>query len=166
MGFVRSGLRQTYIFNQDDGTSEPVHPAQNGSKLTRQVNLLSPLSQLPYLHLLQVGSYTWTPSAQLEILSALVHVLPKLLVLGVLNQQYQTSWWGIWRDRGPNGFGGRDSLQGRLPQGGVQVGEGIWGVPLAEGHLGWLEREMGVEPPRVGMGVVEEMKDGEDVVME
>ncbi|WVF70389.1 hypothetical protein IAT40_005179 [Kwoniella sp. CBS 6097] len=59
--------------------------------------LLRPLETLPYLRLLQVGSYTFTSALQADIACHLSRTIPSLLVLGLLDEEGETNWWGIWR---------------------------------------------------------------------
>ncbi|WWC87408.1 uncharacterized protein L201_002297 [Kwoniella dendrophila CBS 6074] len=59
--------------------------------------ILEPLSALPYLRLLQVGSYTFTTALQSEIVQHLSRIIPSLLVVGLLGEEGETVWWGIWR---------------------------------------------------------------------
>lgn len=90
-----------------------------------QLDLLSPLHDLPSLRLLQVGSYTFAPAVQVQIAETIAQFLPELNVLGLNGEDNDTTWWGIWRDvDGPSGSGGG---------GGVRV------LPLSEGDLQRLE---------------------------
>ncbi|OCF38826.1 hypothetical protein I317_07399 [Kwoniella heveanensis CBS 569] len=59
--------------------------------------LLRPLEALPHLSLLQVGSYTFTSDVQADIACHLSRTIPSLLVLGLLDEEGETNWWGIWR---------------------------------------------------------------------
>ncbi|OCF76392.1 hypothetical protein I204_02087 [Kwoniella mangroviensis CBS 8886] len=60
-------------------------------------SLLSPLSMLPYLRLLQVGSYTFTNPLQSSIVKHISRNISSLLVVGLLGEEGETVWWGIWR---------------------------------------------------------------------
>ncbi|WVQ68712.1 uncharacterized protein L199_006921 [Kwoniella botswanensis] len=60
-------------------------------------SLLSPLSSLPCLRLLQVGSYTFTTPLQSSIVKHLSRTISSLLVVGLLGEEGETVWWGIWR---------------------------------------------------------------------
>ncbi|WWC58935.1 uncharacterized protein I303_101480 [Kwoniella dejecticola CBS 10117] len=59
--------------------------------------LLDPLSFLPFLRLLQVGSYTFTTSVQSSIVRHISRTIASLLVVGLLGEEGETIWWGIWR---------------------------------------------------------------------
>ncbi|KAK4685771.1 hypothetical protein P7C73_g4370, partial [Tremellales sp. Uapishka_1] len=100
-----------------------------------QISLLEPLTRLPYLQLVQVGSYTFTVPLQTSIVLHLARMVPSLLVVGLLSEEGETVWWGIWRR----------SAQ-RLD---VTI------QPLGDGHLRILEQEarkwMPLTPADAGM---------------
>lgn len=56
-----------------------------------------PLAELPHLTLLQVGSYLFPPTVQIDIVTFLAREIPSLLVVGLLGEEGETNWWGIWR---------------------------------------------------------------------
>lgn len=92
-----------------------------------QLDVLQPLFQhTPHLHLLQVGSYIFSPETQLSIAKQIAKDLRSLLVLGLNGQEGDTMWWGIWRS-GTRGVASADS---RVD---VEV------RPLEEGDLRRLE---------------------------
>lgn len=104
-----------------------------------QLDLLSPLHDLPALRLLQVGSYTFAPSVQIEIARIIAQFLPSLNVLGLNGQDNDTTWWGIWRDGGGEGDvdgedrGEEQAVSGAVPHSHIRV------LPLSEGDLRRLE---------------------------
>ena len=58
---------------------------------------MSPLSRLPHLQLLQIGSYTIPTATQLRIVQRLSTSHSSLLVVGLMGEEGETHWWGIWR---------------------------------------------------------------------
>ncbi|WVR04236.1 hypothetical protein IAU60_001236 [Kwoniella sp. DSM 27419] len=69
--------------------------------------LLHPLESLPHLRLLQVGSYTFTLDLQSRIALHLARAIPSLLVLGLMGEEGETNWWGIWRRASQRGMAAR-----------------------------------------------------------
>ncbi|ORY23801.1 hypothetical protein BCR39DRAFT_342552 [Naematelia encephala] len=96
--------------------------ARNVIAVDELSTLLSPVSNLVHLTLLQVGSYFFSHEQQEEIAWHLSSTIPSLLVLGLLGDEGETNWWGI-RRIAP----GERSIR-----------------PLADGDLLLLEREAGV----------------------
>lgn len=78
---------------------------------------LEPLKLWPRLQLLQVGSYPFVLNEQRMITTRLARALPSLLVLGLLGEEEDTCWWGVWNS---------------------PVGEPVV-HPLGDGHLDVLE---------------------------
>lgn len=83
------------------------------------ITLVQPLKQLPKLQLLQVGSYTFGLYEQRIIANRLARLVPSLLVVGLLGDDADTTWWAIWR-----GLVGEPYVR-----------------PLGDGHLFLLEEK-------------------------
>ncbi|WRT65261.1 uncharacterized protein IL334_002204 [Kwoniella shivajii] len=103
-------------------------------------DLLGPLSSLPHLRLLQVGSYTFTTSLQASIVRHLSRSIQSLLVVGLLGEEGETTWWGIWR---------RASSRGMMFAASTEEGEGEYDESsdirikfLNDGELKLLEEEI------------------------
>lgn len=117
-----------------------------------QTSLLLPLAELPHLTLLQVGSYLFPPAVQIDIVTCLAREVPSLLVVGLLGEEGETNWWGIWRRASTRR---RESWYRSAAEWPAQFyTEGIGGrrhrddrmldfrlVPLEDGHLRLLEEE-------------------------
>jgi hypothetical protein len=89
---------------------------------------------MPHLQLLQVGSYIFPIPLQTSIAFQLAQTISSLLVLGLLGEEGETNWWGIWRNASkrvppPPSDGLHDA------QNDVVL------VPLGDGHLRRLEIE-------------------------
>ena len=74
-----------------------VNTRQWTAPLTTQLSLVAPLSRLPHLQLLQIGSYTIPTHTQLRIVQRLSTSHTSLLVIGLMGEEGETHWWGIWR---------------------------------------------------------------------
>ncbi|WWD21861.1 hypothetical protein CI109_106349 [Kwoniella shandongensis] len=99
------------------------------------ISLLKPLEQLPYLRLLQVGSYTFTSSFQAEICFHLARSIPSLLIVGLLGEEGETIWWGVWRRASSRGLRhAQEGLYEDLTDTRI--------IPLGDGHLRQLEDEV------------------------
>jgi len=75
----------------------------------------------------------FTPSLQCSIAIHLSQIIPSLLILGILGEEGETNWWGIWRHASrrvpapPEGMHDKDT--------------DVMLVPLGDGHLQRLEIE-------------------------
>lgn len=105
-----------------------------------QLELLSPLSQLPHLQLLQVGSYTFSSAAQAQIVKDLALNNQSLTVVGLLGEMGDTTWWGVWRR---NSTAKRPAVS---PSSSLKLlfpGDDLRMIaPLEDGHLAMLEEEV------------------------
>ncbi|KAL1412617.1 hypothetical protein Q8F55_000364 [Vanrija albida] len=81
------------------------------------INVLAPLQALPYLQLVQVGSYTFSLETQQDIALRLAYMCPSLVVIGLLGSEGDTTWWGAWRG----------------------AGDAVYIRPMGDGHLFLLE---------------------------
>ncbi|KAL7423960.1 hypothetical protein Q5752_001545 [Cryptotrichosporon argae] len=103
------------------------------------IDLLLPLADLPQLRLLQIGSYMFPPATQFAIATRLAGLMPSLIVVGLLGEEGDTTWWGLWRgvrgDLGNGaGHGWRQAAHGAF----AASGPGITVQPLGDGHLAQL----------------------------
>ncbi|WVW79020.1 hypothetical protein I302_100983 [Kwoniella bestiolae CBS 10118] len=104
-GFLKS------MVNTFDGIKELFidRPLKKSTKVKETsfedfTSLLDPLSSLPYLRLLQIGSYTFTTPLQSSIVRHLSRTIRSLLVVGLLGEEGETVWWGIWRRASSRGM--------------------------------------------------------------
>ena len=93
---------------------------------------MEPLSRLPHLSLLQVGSYTFSAPTQTVIAFRLASLIPSLHTIGLLGEKGDTNWWGLWR---------RVKQRTAVPIGEYHERLDVKLVPLGDGHLKELEKE-------------------------
>lgn len=92
---------------------------------------MEPLSNLPHLQLLQVGSYIFDMPLQTLIAFRLARDMPTLLIIGLLGEEGDTNWWGIWRNA--------SRREPPPPQYMLDEQTDIMLVPLGDGHMRQLE---------------------------
>jgi hypothetical protein len=121
----------------------------------RKTSLVEPLARMPHLQLLQVGSYIFSVPVQTTIAFHLARAMPKLLVLGLLGEEGDTTWWGIWRNA--------TRRHPAPPQYMLDFESDIMLVPLGDGHMRQLEGGTRVGTPVSGMTPVRGMTPAKEV---